>query len=97
MIKPLNIYNPCMSCNIKGHSYSFDDEICQKCEYNIAIKTLKKVLKENDYCQHCNHKKYFGGGYYDCKLNNDYGSYLNCKDFEINWESVFKEYDIDLF
>lgn len=86
-----NIHSPCTKCYIHGHPFSEEDEHCKHCEYNVAIYVLKKVLKANDFCQHCAYKKYMGGGYFDC--HKDYGT-MNCEDFVIDWESVIREYNI---
>ena len=65
------------------------------CENFIAIETLKRVLQVNDNCLCCLHKKYMGGGYYDCNVNEDYGNTKFTK-FEIVWEKVFMEYNFEI-
>ena len=88
-----NIHSPCVQCYLRGKSYSPNDESCQRCEYNIAAYLLKRVLKANDYCDCCKNKNRLGGGYWDCKINeNDDGECNIDTDFIIDWEKVFKEY-----
>lgn len=89
------LHNPCEKCHIRGHSFSPKDKHCQKCEYYVAIEVLKHVLKTNDFCLCCLNKKSIGGGYFDCKVNEDYGG-LNCPKFIIDWEKVFKEYNFEI-
>lgn len=91
-----DINSPCVKCYIhSGFSFSEYNASCQKCEYNIAIQLLKKVLKENDYCILCNHMENLGGGYYDCKLEPDRFSTQCENDFSINWEKAYREYGLD--
>lgn len=92
-----NMHSPCERCYIRGHLYSNEDDICQRCEYNIAIYLLKHVLKSNDYCTLCKNRDRLDGGYFDCSLpnNNDYTCEVE-KDFVIDWKAVFKEYDLDI-
>lgn len=95
MVNLENIHSPCQSCAIKGHSYSSEDASCQRCEYNIAIKALKRVLKTNDYCKYCQNREYHRGnygGYYDCKFDDDDFICVTERDFVINWKAVFEEY-----
>ena len=83
-----NIHSPCHRCYSRGHSYSSEDDYCKRCEYNIAIIALKRILKCNDFCTLCGNCIHLGGGHFDCKLE-------TCdvdEDFIIDWESVFKEY-----
>lgn len=91
-----NIHSPCEKCNIRGHLFSPDNEHCQRCEYNIAISMLKRVLNDNDYCKHCLNREYHRGnygGYYDCKFSDDKDFLcVTERDFIINWDSVFEEY-----
>lgn len=88
-----NIHSPCQNCYIHGHSYSTDDDTCQRCEYNIAIQLVKVLLKYNEGCSVCKNCNKLGGGYCDCKIesNNDYGCNV-IKDFVIDWQAAFKEY-----
>ena len=87
-----NFYDPCENC--KKSQYGFGQSTqCNKCQFYISIQILKKVLQENDYCQHCEHKKSLGGGYFDCI--NDFGD-IKCEDFAIDWNSVIREYKINL-
>lgn len=66
---------PCRMCFLKGIFYNPDSICCQCCEYNIAIKLLKRVLKEELYCSVCKNSKSLGGGYYECaKCYDDDGS-----------------------
>ena len=75
-----NIHSPCINCIIRGHSYSLDDNLCQSCEYNISIRMLKEVLKQNDYCNLCKYVEHIKGGYTDCQ------------NYTIDWNTVAKEY-----
>lgn len=88
------MHSPCNMCFLKGMFY--DLIRCQSCEYNIAIKLLKKVLKENDYCTLCKNRRSLGGGYWDCEITGD--DDRPCKpetDFVIDWEAVFDVYKIE--
>lgn len=42
------IHSPCEACFVKGIYYNPESFHCQRCEYNIAIGLLKKMLKIND-------------------------------------------------
>lgn len=88
-----HLNSPCAQCYLRGHTFSSDNKQCQQCEYFVTMETLKKVLQINDNCLCCLHKKYMGGGYYDCKANEDYGN-MKCTKFEIDWEKVFMEYNL---
>lgn len=91
-----NIHSPCRMCFLKGIFYDPDSIGCQRCEYNIAIKLLKKVLKENDYCTLCKNRKKLGGGFWDCEITeNDDGCCKQKEDFMIDWEAACKEYGIE--
>ena len=88
-----NMHSPCSQCYNRGILYSYDNETCQRCEYNIAIYLLKRMLRIYDYCIFCKNKNHLGGGYWDCKINkNECGACDIENDFVINWEEVFKEY-----
>lgn len=50
-----NMHSPCQQCYIRGHSYSSDDNSCQRCEYNIAIELLKRILRIGSICSFCKH------------------------------------------
>ena len=63
-----DIHSPCRMCFLKGIFYDPDSICCQRCEYNISIQLLKKVLKFNDYCTLCKNRNNLGGGYWDCKV-----------------------------
>lgn len=91
MVNLENIYSPCQSCTIRGHLYSSNNESCQRCEYNIAITALKRILKDTNSCRFCQNYGHLGRGYYGCKLK----SILNCsadRNFVINWKAVFEDY-----
>ena len=85
--------SPCTQCFLRGNKFSPDNRQCKMCESFIAITTLKKVLQTNDNCLCCLHKKSIGGGYFDCRVNEDYGN-VNCTKFEIDWDKVFHEYNL---
>lgn len=86
-----NIHSPCMQCFQRlNHQYDKDSEMCQGCEYNIAIQLLKKVLQTNDYCSLCQNRIKLGGGYWDCKKNLQ--DKCTSDDFSIDWKSAFEDY-----
>ena len=87
-----NIHSPCQQCLIHNHSYSPNDDICQRCEYNIAIVVLKEVLKQNDYCWLCKNVIHIKGGYVDCKLNHD--GCKDCGSYTIDWNAIVEEYQL---
>ena len=92
-----NIHSPCQQCFNHGHLYSSYDDKCQSCEYNIAIKLLKVVLKDNDYCTLCKNRVNLGDGCYDCKVNGNNDCICDVEnDFLIDWEYAFKDYGIQL-
>ena len=85
--------SPCVTCYMhSGFSFSEHNASCQKCEYNIAIQLLKRVLKDNDYCQMCNHVEKDHGEFY-CKFDYDKKDCLD--NFSINWEKACWYYDMD--
>lgn len=90
-----NMHNPCQQCYIRGHLYSLEDDMCQCCEYNIAIKLLKRVLKEELYCSVCKNSKSLGGGYWDCTVSDDDNFCKNGDNLNINWEIACEEYGIE--
>lgn len=91
-----DIHSPCRMCFLKGIFYNPYLICCQRCEYNIAIKLLKRVLKEELYCSVCKNSKSLGGGYYEC--SNGYDDDGSCKHGEnilIDWELACKEYGLE--
>lgn len=94
-VKLDDVHSPCRMCFLKGIFYDPNSICCQRCEYNISIKLLKKVLKENDYCTVCKNRKRLGGGYWDCKVpGNDDGICKKEENFTIDWEAACDEYGI---
>lgn len=90
------VHSPCKMCFLKGIFYDPDSIYCQRCEYNIVIKLLKRVLKENDFCTVCKNCERLGGGYYEC--GEGYDEDDSCKQGEnlvIDWEIVCNEYNIE--
>ena len=86
--------SPCTDCYIHGQYYSPSNEKCRRCEYNIAIQLLKKMLITNNYCSLCEHRVRLGGGYWDCNLTES----TACEDeknYCIDWKAAFDEYDIE--
>ena len=84
-----------LEAKVNDVDYSSEDASCKRCEYNIAIKALKRVLKNNDYCKCCQNREYHRGnygGYYDCKFDDDDFICVAERDFVINWKAVFEEY-----
>ena len=90
-----NKHSPCMMCFFKGVYYDQDSKHCQGCEYNIAIKLLKRMLKEELYCSVCKDSKSLGGGYWDCTVSDDDNYCKNGDNLNINWEIACKEYGIE--
>lgn len=91
-----NMHSPCERCYVRGHLYSPDNDSCQRCEYNIAIQLLKRVLKDNDYCTLCKNRKRLGGGYWDCEITGDDNGYCRDNgDFSIDWKAACDEYKIE--
>ena len=86
-----NIHSPCQDCFIHGHSYSPTNSRCGNCEFNIVLKLLRKILKENNYdcCNFCKNRIHLNDNYYECKK--DYNHNCNIeKDFLIDWKDAFK-------
>ena len=91
-----DIHSPCQMCFLRGIFYNPDAIRCQRCEYNIALKLLKRVLKENDHCTLCKNCKRLGGGYYECSAKyDDDGSCKKGENLLIDWELVCKEYNLE--
>ena len=91
-----NMHSPCEMCFQKGVSFDPDSNRCQRCEYNIAVQLLNRVLKEELYCSVCKNGKSLGGGYWECSVAPDDDDY--CKHGEnlvIDWEIVCKEYCLE--
>lgn len=89
-------HSPCGLCFLKGIFYDANSILCQRCEYNIAIKLLKRILKTNDSCTLCKNCKSLGGGYLEC--SNGYDDDGSCKKGEnlvIDWELACKEYELE--
>ena len=49
-------HSPCHQCWIHGHSYSPEDDRCQRCEYAITMNILRSACKilagGCGYCRH---------------------------------------------
>lgn len=91
-----NIHSPCEMCLLKEIYYDPDSMHCQRCEYNIAIKLLKRVLKEEYYCALCKNSRSLGGGYYECTVAPDDDNYCKHGDkLVIDWELACQEYGIE--
>ena len=84
------MHSPCQQCFSRGFSYSPESNFCKNCEYNIAIKLLKSVLRRHEYCKFCKNRVDITGEYCKCKLNSDICNAEN--DFSIDWEYLIKEY-----
>lgn len=80
-----NMHSPCMQCYIHGHLYSPEDNMCQGCEYAIAIETLHSVLTTigGSNCAYCS--KYKG-----CAIPTG----CECK-WNIDWDAVVKNFNVD--
>lgn len=92
-----DVHSPCRMCFLKGIFYDPDSICCQRCEYNISIQLLKKVLKFNDCCTLCKNRNNLGGGYWDCKVTErDDCCCDEEKNFVIDWQSALKEYGIEV-
>ena len=74
-----NIHTPCQQCYMHGYSYSSDSDICQRCEYNISIELLKRILRMGSMCNFCKH-------YNACILPAGECNY------SIDWNKAFKVY-----
>ena len=90
-----NKHSPCTMCFIKGVSYDSESSHCQSCEYNIAIKLLKRMLKEELYCSVCKNSKSLGGGYWDCTVSDDENYCKKGDNLNIDWEIACGEYGIE--
>ena len=91
-----NMTSPCVMCFQKGIVYDDKSEHCKKCEYNLTVQLLKKIIKSTDSCALCKNRENLGGGYWDCKLG---GISNGCcdvnNDFVIDWEETLKEYNVE--
>ena len=91
-----NKHSPCLTCYSKGILYDENSEHCQSCEYNIAVQLLKRVLKENDYCDFCKSRASLGGGYYTCAAGyDDKGTCRLGENYNIDWQKVCEAYGIE--
>ena len=90
-----DIHSPCRMCFLKGIFYDPDSICCQRCEYNIAIKILKRALKEEYYCSICKNSKSLGGGYWDCTVSDDDDYCKHGDNLVINWELACEEYGVE--
>lgn len=89
-------HSPCMQCFIRSILYDPDSEYCQSCEYNIAIKLLKRMLKEEYSCSICKNSKSLGGGYWDCTVAPDNDDYCKKGDnLVIDWKLACEEYGLE--
>lgn len=51
-----NMHSPCQQCYIRGHLYSPKDDMCQRCEYAIAMNILRSACKIfSGGCGYCRH------------------------------------------
>lgn len=89
-----NMHSPCEMCFQRGVSFSLDSACCQRCEYNIAIQLLKRVLKETLYCPVCKDSKSLGGGYWECVASDDDNYCKQGENLIIDWEIACKEYGL---
>ncbi len=86
-----NKHSPCtMCCQKFGYSYDENQDVCQRCEYNISIQLLKRILKCEDSCSLCSNRILLVGGYLGCK--NDKQDTCCSDDYAIDWEAVCKDY-----
>ena len=90
-----DVHSPCRMCFLKGIFYDPNSICCQRCEYNIAIKLLKRMLKEELYCSVCKNSKSLGGGYWDCTVSDDDDYCKNGDNLVINWELACEECGIE--
>ena len=91
-----NMHNPCMLCSLRDIPFDPVSSPCLSCEYDIAIKVLKSMLKEELYCSVCKNSKSLGGGYYECSKGYDEDGF--CKkgeNLDIDWEIACGEYGIE--
>lgn len=91
-----NKHSPCMMCYVKGILYDENSKHCQSCEYNIAVKLLKSILKEEMYCTLCKNSASLGGGYYTCAAGyDDKGTCRMGENYNIDWQKACEEYGIE--
>lgn len=91
-----DIHSPCRMCILKGIFYNAGSVWCQHCEYNIAVRLLKRVLKEELCCALCKNSKPLGGGYYECIKGYDQdNSCKNGDNMVIDWELACGEYGLE--
>lgn len=88
------MHSPCAMCFGKGILYNPNSIHCQRCEYNIAISLLKRILKEELYCAACKDSKSLGGGYWECVVPDDDNYCNNGENLIIDWEYACKEYGL---
>ena len=90
-----DMHSPCRMCFMKGILYDPSSIHCQSCEYNIAIKVLKRALKGDLYCSVCKNSKSLGCGYWDCTVSDDDNYCKNGDNLAINWEVACSEYGLE--
>ena len=89
-----NMHSPCAMCFSKGILYDPDLNNCQRCEYNIAIQLLKRMLYQKLYCDACKDSTSLGGGYCECVAPDDDNYCKNGEKLVIDWEMACKEYGL---
>lgn len=80
-----SIHSPCQQCYIHGHLYSPENNMCQRCEYAIAIEILHSVLTTIG-CSNCAYCR----KYKDCTIP----SGEECK-WCIDWDAVVKNFNVN--
>lgn len=80
-----NIHSPCERCYVRGHLYSPEDNICQRCEYAVAIEALRSVLTTIgcSKCAYCSH-------YEGCAIP----ARQECQ-WHIDWNAVVKNFNVE--
>lgn len=85
-----NIHSPCASCYVNNYLFSPDSDVCRRCEYNIFVKLLKKILYCTDGCSLCKNRERLGGGYWDCKI--EHQEICKGDDMIIDLKAVMSDY-----
>lgn len=79
-----NMHSPCQQCYIRGHLYSPEDNVCQRCEYAIAMNILRSACKIlSGSCGYCRHYAY------GCAAPKD-----ECE-WHIDWNSAVRDFGIE--
>lgn len=89
------MHSPCVMCFLKGVLYDPNSDHCQRCEYNIAIQLLKRMIKQELSCAACLDSTSLGGGYWECVAPEDDNYCKNGEKLVIDWEMACNEYGLE--